>query len=119
MIIGIGNMLAALDMEFFNYEIIHGNSLWRFALVLMGILATMVVGRIAQFIINSYTSRLEKKVGETSITSLLKALTKPIYVGIFAFGLNSCKLFLYFDIDNGLNPTVSMPSFIVLPPIHS
>lgn len=108
MIIGIGNMLAALDMDFFNFEIIRGNSLWRFALVLMGILATMVVGRIAQFIINSYVSRLEKRLGETSITSLLKALTKPLFVGIFAFGLNSCKLFLYFDIDNGLNPNVAL-----------
>ena len=106
----IQNVLAAEDsgLAFLNYEIVRGNPTWRLVLVLLGILVTMVVGRIAQFIINGYATRLEKKLGETAITSLLKALTKPIFVGIFAFGLNSCKMFLYFDIDNGINPNVAL-----------
>lgn len=106
----IQNILADGNewMNFINYEIIRGNSVWRFALVLAGILATMIIGRIVQFIINTYTSKLEKKVGETTITSLFKALAKPIFVGIFAFGLNSCKFFLYFNAETGINPNVAV-----------
>jgi MscS family membrane protein len=106
----IQDVLAAGNawLGFIDFEIIRGNPAWRFALVLIGIMATMALARTVQFMINSYTSKLEKKIGETSITSLLKALTKPIFVGIFAFGFNACRLFLYFDADNGLSPNVEL-----------
>ena len=93
-------------LEIINYEIIRGNALWRFALVLLGILVTLVAGRTAQFGINGYVSKRERKLGITVTTLLLKALSKPIYVGVFAFGLNFCKVFLYFDADNGIKPII-------------
>ena len=106
MIIGIGNMLAALDMEFFNFEIIRGNSLWRFALVLAGILVTMIAGRIVQISLSSYVSRRKQKGKITAGMLALDALSKPIYVGILAFGLNFCKVFLYFDAEKGIRPII-------------
>ena len=69
-------------LEIINYEIIRGNALWRFALVLLGILVTLVAGRTAQFGINGYVSKRERKLGITVTTLLLKALSKPIYVGV-------------------------------------
>ena len=37
--------------DIINYEIVRGNTLWRFALVLTGIVVTMVAGRIAQSVL--------------------------------------------------------------------
>jgi len=89
-----------------NYELIRGNPLWRFGLVMLGILVTMAAGRIAQFAITSYISRRRQKVGTTAGTLFLEALTKPIYVAIFAIGLNVCKVFLYFDVEKGIRPII-------------
>ncbi|MHC4106325.1 MAG: mechanosensitive ion channel family protein, partial [Planctomycetota bacterium] len=33
---------------------------------------------------------------------------KPIYIGIFAFGLNFCKVFLRFDVDKGIKPIIEI-----------
>jgi MscS family membrane protein len=93
-------------LDIVNYEILRGNALWRFALVLVGILVTMAAGRTAQFVINKYVTRREQKLGPAVTTLFLKALAKPIYVGVFAFGLNFCKVFLYFDADKGIKPII-------------
>ncbi len=89
-----------------NYEIVRGNTLWRFALVLIGIVVTMVAGRIAQFALNRYADARQRKDSPTVTTLFLKALAKPIYVAIFAFGLNFCKVFLYFDDENGIRTII-------------
>ena len=70
-----------------NYEIIKGNAIWRFGLVLLVVLVAMAAGRIIQFAINSYAKRLAKKRGQSPLTLLLKALANPIYVAIFAAGI--------------------------------
>ena len=46
-----------------NYEIVRGNPIWRLGLVLLAVLVAMAAGRIAQFAINSYAVRLERKKG--------------------------------------------------------
>jgi MscS family membrane protein len=69
-------------------------------------MVTMAAGRIVQFIINRYVTRREQKKGAAVTTLFLKALAKPIYVGVFAFGFNFCKVFLYFDADKGLKPLI-------------
>ena len=89
----------------FNYEIIDGNAIWRFAIVLLVILVSMVIGRIAQFIINNYAMRLEKKYGTITPTLLLRCLTKPVSVAVFAMGLFVCKLFLVFG-DEGISTSI-------------
>ncbi|MHC5060516.1 MAG: mechanosensitive ion channel family protein [Planctomycetota bacterium] len=102
-------VLSAADTylsDIFSYEIIRGNALWRFVLVLVGVLVTMAAGRIAQFVISSYVTRRDEKLGATVTTLFLKALSKPIYVGILAFGLNFCKVFLYFDAEKGVKPVI-------------
>ena len=85
-----------------NYEIIRGNAIWRFGLVLLVVLVAMVLGRIVQYGIESYARRREEKKGVSVVTLFLKCLSKPIYVAIFAFGLFVCKLFLYFNDDDGI-----------------
>ena len=67
-----------------NYQLIKGNEIWRFALLLLVVLAAMAAGRIVQYAINSYALRKEKKRGITVLTLFLKCLSRPVSVAIFA-----------------------------------
>lgn len=101
-IIGLANWWA----KTIDYQIIKGNAIWRFALVLLVILVTMVLGRIMQYGIESYARRREEKRGVSVVTLFLKCLSKPLYVAIFALGLFMCKLFLYFDDQEGIRTAI-------------
>ena len=90
-----------------NYEIIKGNAIWRFGLVLLVVLLAMAAGRIAQFTMNLYTGRRVQKRGEGPLILILKALANPIYVAIFAGGILSAKLPLFFDDENGIRVAIS------------
>ena len=89
-----------------NYEIIRGNSAWRFLLVLLVVLAAMVAGRIVQYAMNSYAVRLERKKGINALTLLLKALANPVYVAIFAAGIFVCKAPLFFHDEQGIRTAI-------------
>lgn len=89
-----------------NYEVIKGNAIWRFALVLLVVLAAMAAGRIVQFAINSYAVRLARKKGQRPLTLLLKALANPIYVAIFAAGIFFAKAPLFFNNENGIRVAI-------------
>ncbi len=102
-IIGLADWLQGT----INYEIIRGNTIWRFGLVLLVVLAAMAAGRIIQFAINSYAVRLAKKRGQSSLTLLLKALANPIYVAVFAAGIFFAKVPLFFDDENGIRTAIS------------
>jgi len=109
MIGGFGDILAMESWQsFVNYELVRGNSVWRFAMVLAGILSAMVIGRIAQYTVTNYTTKREQKNAGTGFTSTLKALPKPVYVGIVAIGINFCRVFLYFNAENGINPNIEV-----------
>jgi MscS family membrane protein len=73
---------------------------------LLVILATMALGRIVQYGIESYARRREEKRGVSAVTLFLKCLSKPIYVAIFALGLFVCKLSLYFNDDDGIRTAI-------------
>jgi MscS family membrane protein len=90
-----------------NYEIVKGNEIWRFALVLLVVLVVMMGGRIVQFVMNSYAVRLARKKGESPLTLLVKALAKPVYVAIFAVGVFFAKIPLYFDDRAGIRISIS------------
>jgi len=100
----IANIISSVDWlaKTVNYEIIRGNPLWRFVMVLLTMFITMAIGRLAQYGIVIYTSRREGK-GIDIITLLLRSLSRPIYVAIFAFGLFACKAFLYFNDHGGIS----------------
>jgi len=89
-----------------NYELLRGNPIWRFVLVLLVLLVAMAAGRIVQYGIETYVRRREEKTGASAITLLLKCLSKPIYVAIFALGLFACKLCLYFNDDDGIRTAI-------------
>ncbi|MGD8501227.1 MAG: mechanosensitive ion channel family protein [Phycisphaerales bacterium] len=97
--------LADRWVEIIDYEIIKGNAIWRFALVLLVVLATMVAGRIVQFALISRAGRREEKSGVTVLTILLRSLAKPMSVAIFGLGLYACKLCLVFE-DTTATPVI-------------
>ena len=102
-ILGEGGTFGAI----INYELIRGNAIWRFGVVLIIALAAMVAGRIVQFLFNRYASRAARKKGETPTALLLKALANPAYVAVFAAGLYFCKLPLVFGDETGIRLAVS------------
>ncbi|MHC4103925.1 MAG: mechanosensitive ion channel family protein [Planctomycetota bacterium] len=99
--------LADWVTNIINYEIIEGNAIWRFGLVLLVVLVAMAAGRIVQFVVNSYAGRRAQKKGEGPLTLLLKALANPIYVAIFAAGVFCAKVPLFFDNETGIHTTIS------------
>jgi MscS family membrane protein len=80
-----------------NYELVTGNPVWRFAMILIVLIITLAVGRIIQFFIENYAKRLEKKKGENTLSLILNCLTKPIAVAVYAIGLHFAMLCLVFD----------------------
>jgi len=98
---------AAWWSKTIHYEIVRGNTIWRFGLVLLILLAVMVAGRIIQFVIDGYATRLSRKKGEQPFSLLLNALVKPIYVAIFAGGIFVAKIPLKFNDDNGIHTSIS------------
>jgi len=94
-------------LEIVNYPLIRGNPIWRFALVLLVVLAALVVGRIVQFAISKYARRLAEKRGDGPLSLVLKALANPIYVMVFAGGIFFAKLPLFFHDERGIRVAVS------------
>lgn len=80
-----------------NYQLVTGNAVWRFGLILIVLLVTLAGGRIIQFAIDAYANRLEKKRGENVLSITLRCLTKPVSVVVFALGLHLARLCLVFD----------------------
>ncbi len=102
-VLGISDTFA----EIINYELVRGNVIWRFGVVLIIALAALVAGRIVQFVLNSYASRAAKRKSEGPQALLFKALANPAYVAIFAAGLYFCKLPLVFHDERGIRLAVS------------
>ena len=102
-VLGISDTFA----EIINYELVRGNVIWRFGVVLIIALAALVAGRIVQFVLNSYASRAAKRKGEGPQALLFKAVANPAYVAIFAAGLYFCKLPLVFHDERGIRLAVS------------
>ena len=90
-----------------SYEFVRGNPIWRFLLVLLVVIATMVAGRVVQFVISGYAGRLAKKKGESPVTLLLKAIVRPLYVAIFAGGVYCARIPLYFDDEDGIGMAIN------------
>jgi len=99
--------IIGLANGFLKTEIIRGNEIWRFGLVLLTVLVAMVAGRIVQLAVNSYALRLAKKRAEGLLILLLKALANPIYIAIFAAGIFLAKVPLLFDDEKGIRTAVS------------
>jgi len=103
-IVAVG--LADAISKLINYELIRGNPLWRFGLVLMIILVAMITGRIVQFALRRYAERIARKKGIGPLALLLKALVNPAYVAIFAAGILASKVPLYFSDVDGIRTTI-------------
>jgi len=98
----LANQLAGI----INYEIVRGNRLWRFVLMLLVLLAVLAIGRIVQYAIETCEQRTKQKKGTTVSTLFLSCLSKPVYVAIFALGLFVCKLCLHFSDTDGIRLAV-------------
>jgi MscS family membrane protein len=80
-----------------NYQLVTGNAVWRFGLILIVVLITLAGGRAVQFVIAAYVGRLEKKRGENVLSITMRSLSKPSSVAVFGIGLHLARLCLVFD----------------------
>ncbi len=92
--------------NFLNISVVKGNPLWRFALVLLIVIGAMALGRIVQYLFRNYATRSESKKGATPLSLIFGAISKPIYVGIFAAGVFLAKAPLLFDDTKGIPITI-------------
>lgn len=108
------NLIGAADWltKTINYEIIRGNEIWRFGLVLAVVLIASVVGRLAQYAVNSYADRRDRDRGVTILAMFFRCLSKPISVAVLAVGLYLCKLCLVFDNLVAIPPVEGISSVI-------
>ena len=88
-----------------DYEIISGNEIWRFLLVLIVVIAVMAAGKIVQYFLNGYAGRLDSKRGVTVLGLFLRCITKPLSVAFFAFGLMVSRLILVFG-EDAISPLI-------------
>ncbi len=95
------------SIDWWKYEIIKGNSVWRLGLVLLIVLATMAIGRIVQFVVNAHAQRLVEKRGIGPLSLSLKSLVNPIYVAIFAAGIFFARTPLFFNDETGIHTAIS------------
>lgn len=99
--------LAEADFSsIINFEIIRGNPLWRFALVLIITLLAMAAARVVQFIVHVWAGRIKTKSGITPLSLITDALSKPAYVAVLALGISVCKLPLYFSDVDGIRTAI-------------
>jgi MscS family membrane protein len=100
------NGQAAWWLKIINYQVITGNAVWRFALVLLVVLLAMAAGRIAQYILSAYAERKKQQKGVTIVTLFCDSLAKPLYVAFFAAGVFLAKAPLRFHEIQGISPTI-------------
>ena len=80
-----------------NYQF-HGNELWRFALLLAVIIATMIVARFVRYLTNRSARKLEQKQPLKLLQLFLKCLARPLAVAIFAAGFHLARFTLKFQL---------------------
>lgn len=84
--------------EIINYELVTGNNVWRFAIMLFVIVATMIIGKMIQFTVTLAADKRAKKIDDSVLSLFLHALAKPINVAFFTIALQISRLCLIFDI---------------------
>jgi MscS family membrane protein len=83
-----------------NYQLVTGNAVWRFGLILIVLIITIAAGKVLQFLIDTYANRLDNKRGDNVLSITLRCLTKPLSVAVFGIGLHLARLCLVFDNPN-------------------
>jgi len=81
--------------EWLSYSV-GDNELWRFGLLLVVILATLVGGRIIRYCLNRTANKLAEKEGKKLLELFLRSLAGPVGVGVFGAGMYLGRVCLKF-----------------------
>jgi len=74
------------------------NETWRFGLLLLVILATLIIGRIVRFVLNQSARKLAQKEQTKLLGLFLRSLAGPSAMAIFAGGTYMARLCLKFAV---------------------
>jgi MscS family membrane protein len=88
-----------------NYEIVPGNDLKRFLLILLTVFAALAIGLLVRLFLLSRAEKSRSKKGQNPAAIFLDAIARPIAIAIFAVGIFACESFLKFG-DEALNPVI-------------
>jgi len=83
--------------EWLHYSV-GGNALWRFGLLLLVILATLVAGRIVRYFLNRTANKLSEKEDKKLGELFLRSLAGPLGAAVFGAGMYLGRLCLRFDL---------------------
>ncbi len=91
-------MISQINMPgWLEYELVSGNQLWRFLIVLAIILVSMVLGRVVQFFLNKVAKSIEQKRAMPTISIFFSSMRKPVYLFVFSLGVYVSKSILVFS----------------------
>jgi MscS family membrane protein len=88
------------------YELVDGNPLWRFGVLVLFIALTMAAAKIIQFLIQRYSEKIKAKFGESILTHIAEALSKPVYLAVLGKGIAICEMPLYFNDKDGISTSI-------------
>jgi MscS family membrane protein len=88
------------------YELIDGNPLWHFGVLVLFVILTMAAAKLVQAIIQRYSEKIKAKFGESILTHIAEALSKPVYMAVLGKGIAICKMPLYFNDKDGISTSI-------------
>ncbi len=83
--------------ELITYEVIEGNQIWRFALMLGIIIVVMMAGKVAHYYFTNLANKRVMQKPDSVLFLFMNCLSKPISIGFFAFALQLSRYCLVFD----------------------
>lgn len=79
----------------------YGNELWRFGLLLLVILTTLVAGRIVRFLIERAAKQMQARRTPQLMDLFLKSVARPASLAILAGGVYFARLTMKFALTDG------------------
>ncbi len=108
-------MIAQIDMpSWLEYELVSGNQLWRFMIVLAIILTSMAIGRVVQFFLNNIAKSIKQDQVVSILSILLSSMSKPVYLFTFSLGFYISKSTLVFSNAKGDRVTEGIDYYVSL-----
>ena len=92
------SLFADIDvMNIINYELIQGNQIWRFILILVLILLSLAVGRVTQYSLERFGRITPENKNLVLFRLFVGSLAKPANIFVLVLGLYFCQFCLVFD----------------------
>ena len=84
-------------MNIINYELIQGNPIWRFILLLVLVLLTLAAGKTLQHTLDKFGKSIPENKNLVLLRLFIGCLAKPANIFVLVLGLYFCQFCIVFD----------------------